>query len=186
MAAGRGGGLTTTVANGVVGDDLREISYPTITYTIDDLWQQGRPLESRTYRYRVSEWPTDVPGITCDTRAHLVEVTVSDAGDGTPKVDASENAHALDLVNTCASSATAELKVEKSFGATTWPQGRTLDFELIATDADAPMPTVTTATTIVSGAGGWASPPGLDSARPASPSTIWSWQRSPWHSVRAA
>ena len=85
----------TEVATGTIeqqGTDeyTRTINYTTINYTLDDLGE---------HTYTVKETSKDGNGITVDTKSYTVTVTVSDNGDGTLKVEASDNAKALNFVN---------------------------------------------------------------------------------------
>ena len=68
-----------------------KIAYPTIGYTLKDVG---------THTYTVSETSTNGNGVTVDITEYTVTVTVSDNGDGTLKVEASDNYEALNFVNT--------------------------------------------------------------------------------------
>ena len=66
------------------------------------------------HTYTVRETSTDGKGITVDTNTYEVTVAVSDNGDGTLKVVASENAKALNFVNTYKATGSTVLAATKS------------------------------------------------------------------------
>ena len=87
----------------VQNDATGKIAYPEISYTLADVG---------THTYTVTETSTDGNGITVDTNAYTVTVTVTDKGDGTLKVEASDNAKTLNFVNSY--SATGNVQIEAS------------------------------------------------------------------------
>ena len=110
----------------------------------------------KTYTFTVKETvPEDadkLPGVTYDERAHTVEITIDDAGDGTlavtTKVDGQEG-NEVAFVNAYAA---APLETEIDFGLAKRIEGRdwtgtdAFTFELTAVTDGAPMPTSTTTT----------------------------------------
>ena len=78
-------------------DGSGKITYPTIGYEINADDPTGDLGE---HTYTVKETSIDGNGITVDTNTYEVKVNVSDNGDGTLKVEPSDNAKALNFVNT--------------------------------------------------------------------------------------
>ena len=81
------------------------ISYPVISYTLSDVG---------THTYTVCETSENGKGITVDETTYTVTVTVSDNGDGTLNVLASDNAQALNFVNTYEAAASLLLNAIKT------------------------------------------------------------------------
>ena len=77
-------------------DTTGTITYPTITYSIDE----NSDADLGTHTYTVRETSTDGNGITVDTNSYTVTVEVTDNGDGTLSAVPSSNARALNFVNT--------------------------------------------------------------------------------------
>ena len=82
---------TWTVQNGADG----KIVYPTIEYI-----HNAEKSDLGEHTYTVKETSTDGKGITVDTKTYEIKVTVTDNGDGTLKVIASDNHKALNFTNT--------------------------------------------------------------------------------------
>ena len=104
-----------TVIASVTNDAAGKIAYPTISYV-----KNSDQDDCGTHTYTVKETSTDADGITVDTNEYTVTVTVSDNEDGTLDVAASDNATALDFVNTY------EAKGSTTFEGTKTIEGREL------------------------------------------------------------
>ena len=93
-------------------DATGKIAYPTIEYTLSDVGE---------HTYVVREASTDGNGVTVDTRTYTVTVKVEDVNhNGKLTVTASDNATALDFVNTY------EAKGDVTFAGTKTLEGRAL------------------------------------------------------------
>ncbi len=96
-----------------------------------------------TYNYTITETDDKVPGVTYDTRAHEVTVTVVEGTDGKLKATvAYDGAESLTITNTYHET-NAELKATKAINY--WGDEVSFTFELSAADGT-PMPANTTAT----------------------------------------
>ena len=85
----------TTVIAEVTNDSTGKIAYPTINYVLN-----ATKSDLGEHTYTVKETSTDGNGITVATNTYTVNVNVTDNGDGTLNVEASDNAKTLDFVNT--------------------------------------------------------------------------------------
>ncbi|MBQ6439197.1 MAG: VWA domain-containing protein, partial [Mogibacterium sp.] len=97
------------------------IAYPTISYTLDDIG---------THTYTVKETSTDGDGITVDTNTYTVTVKVSDNGDGTLKVEASDNAKELDFVNTYKATGSVTFEGTKSIDSRDFNENEVFNFSI--------------------------------------------------------
>ena len=73
------------------GSDYSEIKFSQIDYTLDDIG---------LHTYVVKETSTDANGITVSTEQYVVVVKVSDNGDGTLKIETTDNYNQLNFTNT--------------------------------------------------------------------------------------
>ena len=137
-------GLSETVVNDAA---TGRIDYPTITYTIDDLWVGGELKESRDYFYKVSERNVKADGITSDTNAYTVKVTVKDTTEGVLDVTTSEvDAKQLDFVNHYEATGKATLKGTKNIEGRSYQDGDSATMKIEAVTKGAPMPANDTVT----------------------------------------
>ncbi len=121
------GDVIDTVTINPTSGAKADFAFKTIKYELDDAGK------TYTYTYRVKEKADNEEGMTYDDTVHTVTVTVSDAGNGSLKVVASNNANALNFTNTYL----AEGSV--LFSGTKTMNGKTLvgkDFTFVLTDAD--------------------------------------------------
>ena len=115
--------VTINPTNGTKAD----FAFKTIKYELADAGK------TYTYTYRVKEKNGNEEGMTYDDTVHTVTVKVSDAGNGTLKVEASKNADALNFTNTYLAEGTV------LFSGTKTMNGKALegkDFTFVLTDAD--------------------------------------------------
>ena len=99
-----------------------------------------------TYKYTITEVNDGADGVTYDTKAHEVIVTVSKSSDATNKLTADvkyDGGDSLTITNTYASTK-ATLQAEKDFAD--WGKADSFTFKLAAVTKDAPMPASDTAT----------------------------------------
>ena len=80
----------TATNDATTGATTGKINYPKIEYTLTDVGM---------HKYTVKETSTDGKGITVDTNTYEVSVAVSDNGDGTLEVIATDNSKALNFEN---------------------------------------------------------------------------------------
>ena len=85
------GGKLPTDANGktvalTAGQNTADFAFAEVTYNYADIADSTAKPKTKTFHYTVTETAT-MDGTTADTRTHTIEVTVTDNGDGTLKVD---------------------------------------------------------------------------------------------------
>ena len=99
------------------------------------------------YEYTITERNGGADGVSYDTKAHKVVVTVTKANDATNKLTATvtyDKKSALEIINTYSSVTTAQpIKVTKSFND--WGKADSFTFNLAAVTENAPMPAKTQA-----------------------------------------
>ena len=99
-----------------------------------------------TYEYTITEVNDGVPGVSYDTTAHKVVVTVTKADDATNKLTASvkyDDGTSLQIRNTYSSATSDEIKVTKQIND--WGKADKFTFNIAAITDGAPMPDNTTA-----------------------------------------
>ena len=106
-----------TVSNDATG----KINYPTIEYTLADLG---------SHSYTVKETSTDGNGITVATNTYTVTVQVSDNGDGTLKVEPSDNYKTLSFENKYAASGSVTFGGTKSIDKRSLTEQDKFTFEI--------------------------------------------------------
>lgn len=121
------GDVIDTVTINPTSGTKADFAFKTIKYELADAGK------TYTYTYRVKEKAGTEEGMTYDDTVHTVTVKVSDAGNGTLKVEASKNADALNFTNTYLAEGTV------LFSGTKTMNGKALegkDFTFVLTDAD--------------------------------------------------
>jgi len=121
------GDVIDTVTINPTSGTKADFAFKTIKYELADAGK------TYTYTYRVKEKAGAEEGMTYDDTVHTVTVKVSDAGDGTLKVEASKTADALNFTNTYLAEGTV------LFSGTKTMNGKALegkDFTFVLTDAD--------------------------------------------------
>ncbi|MBO7674590.1 MAG: hypothetical protein J6S63_06235 [Atopobiaceae bacterium] len=108
----------------VTNDETGAIAYPTITYGAQDVGE---------HIYSVRETSKSENGVMVDTNLYEVVVNVTDNGDGTLGIEASDEAQALDFTNTYRATASADVEVSKTLNRS-WKGSDVFTFELSATD----------------------------------------------------
>ena len=105
----------------VTNDADGQIAYPTIEYTLADVGE---------HTYTVKETSENGNGITVDTNEYTVVVTVTDNGDGTLAIEATDNATTLNFTNTYEATGEIELEGTKTLVGRELAAGE-FEFELI-------------------------------------------------------
>ncbi len=104
-----------------------KINYPTIAFTLDDLGD---------HTYTVKETSKDADGITVDKTVYTVNVSVTDNGDGTLKVESKDNFRALNFVNTYNADDEITFVGSKSIDTRSLEEGEKFDFTLYDGDGN--------------------------------------------------
>ena len=112
------------------------VDFGSIAYTLDDA--------GKTFSYDVTESGT-VAGVTNDARTHRVQVSVSDAGDGTLAVEKSylvdgKAASTLTFSNDYEAAGSYELHATKTMVGRDFNEGDSYTFTVTPDGTDAPMP----------------------------------------------